>query len=142
LFQNKHFEPRDPQGDDGFTLIEALVALAVTAVCLTAIATLMAQNIRASRQIDQRVALVSVLRKVATAMPDRPDLMGVDLAGEMAGQRWAVSAAPFPDPAPPQPGKAAPQWMPQAIIVSARSPSGSLVKVETLRLVPRPRAAK
>jgi general secretion pathway protein I len=124
----------------GFTLIEALVALAVAAVCLAAIGTLMAQNIRASRQLDQRVALVSTLRKVVTALPDRPDLAGADLGGDMAGYQWAVSSSPYPDPSPPAKGKEPPKWTPQSIVVKVRSPSGSLVELETLRLVPIPGA--
>jgi general secretion pathway protein I len=151
LSPKKPSEPRQapvaPRGASrnaqaGFTLIEALVALAVVAVCLSAIGTLMAQNSRAVRQIDQRVALVSVLRKVLAALPDRPDLAGSNLAGEMAGHQWAVSAAPYADPEPPAPGKRPPEWMPQSIVIKARAPSGSLFEVETLRLVPRPKAPK
>ena len=85
----------------GFTLIEALVALAVAAICLSATGILMAKNNRTVRQIEQRVALVSTLRKVEVALPDRPALAEASLSGEMAGSAWAVTAAPAPDPSPP-----------------------------------------
>lgn len=124
-------------GQAGFTLIEALVALAVAAVCLSATGILMAKNNRTVRQIEQRVALVSTLRKVEVALPDRKALAGASLSGEMAGSAWAVSAAPAPDPSPPTLNKTPPDWTPQLVVVKARAPSGSLVELETLRLVPR-----
>lgn len=125
-------------GEAGFTLLEALVALAVTAVCLAAIGALMATNERSARQIDQRLTLISTLRKVETALPDRAHMAGADLSGEMAGNAWAVSATPYPDPSPPPPpGKDPPAWLPQRIVVKVQSPSGSRVELETLRLVPK-----
>ena len=120
----------------GFTLIEALIALAVVGVCLSAIGALMGNNIRAVRQIDQRLALVSVLRKVETALPDRSKLAAGEFSGEMAGHAWSVTASPFSDPSPPPATKQPPPWLPEAVVVKVRSPSGSLVGIETLRLVP------
>ena len=124
-------------GQAGFTLIEALVALAVAAVCLSAIGILMAKNNRTVRQIDQRLALVSTLRKVEVALPDRKALAGASLSGEMAGSAWSVGATPIADPSPPTANKTPPDWTPQLVVVKVRSPSGSLVELETLRLVPR-----
>jgi general secretion pathway protein I len=143
LFRRKPSERRGiavsarANDEAGFTLIEALVALAVAAVCLSATGILMAKNNRTVRQIEQRVALVSTLRKVEVALPDRSALAGANLSGEMAGSAWAVSAAPYPDPSPPSLNKTPPDWMPQSIVVKVRAPSGSLVEIETLRLVPR-----
>jgi general secretion pathway protein I len=121
----------------GFTLIEALVALAVVAVCLSAIGILMAKNNRTVRQIDQRLALVATLRKVEAALPDRSTLASAELSGEMAENAWAVTVAPYLDASPPPVGKEPPQWSPESIVVKVRSPSGSLIELETLRLVPR-----
>jgi general secretion pathway protein I len=121
----------------GFTLIEALVALAVASVCLSAIGILMAKNNRDVRQIEQRVAAVSTLRKVAAALPDRKTLAGASLSGDMAGNAWAVATSPYPDPSPPPADKKPPEWLPQAVLVQVRAPSGTLVQIETLRLVPR-----
>ena len=118
----------------GFTLIEALVALAVVGVCLSAIGALMGNNIRAVRQINQRLALVAVLRKVETALPDRSKLAAGELSGDMAGHAWSVSASPFPDPSPAT--KSPPPWLPEAVVVRVRAPSGSVAEIETLRLVP------
>ncbi len=121
----------------GFTLIEALVALAVAAVCLGAIGALMTTTIRGVRKIDQRLALVSTLRKVVAALPDRNNLTA-DSSGEMAGADWSIKVAPYPDPTPPSKStsKAPPAWTPETIDLSVRAASGSRVSVKTIRLVP------
>jgi len=47
----------------GFTLIEILVALAVAALALAAIGSLMAGNIRGSGRIEQHIVLVETLAR-------------------------------------------------------------------------------
>ena len=71
MFQAMPFErpAEDRNASAGFTLIEALVALAVAAVCLTAIGSLMAGNIRGSGRIEQHLGLVETLRAVETGLP-------------------------------------------------------------------------
>ena len=46
-------------GQAGFTLVEVLVALAVTAAVITAIGLLMGSNARATRALERRAALIS-----------------------------------------------------------------------------------
>jgi general secretion pathway protein I len=120
----------------GFTLIEALVALSVTAICLTAIGSLMAANIHAPLRIEQHLGLVEILRAVETGLPDREALAPGSLSGEMAGHQWAVEIQPFPDELADSP-KPNP-WMPQAVAIIAQSPSGSTLRIDTIRLRQRP----
>ena len=116
----------------GFTLIEALVALAVAAVSLAAIGLLMAGNIRGSGRIEQHLGLVETLRAVETGLPDRTSLSAGTLSGEMHGQAWSVDIAPFPgDFVNP---RAAQFWTPQTIVIKVQSPSGAVLQVETIRL--------
>src|SRR6202023_259075 len=63
LFQAMRFEPPGEELDAraGFTLIEALVALAVTAASLAAIGLLVAGNIRGSGRIEHNLRLVQTL---------------------------------------------------------------------------------
>lgn len=122
-------------GRAGFTLIEALVALAVIAVCLAAIGSLVASNSRSVRQVEQRLTLVSALRKIEAALPDRGHLTE-ELSGDMGEAGFLIGSTPFPDPSPPPSDKTAPAWTPQKIVIKVRSESGATIEVETLRLVP------
>jgi general secretion pathway protein I len=134
LFQAMPFERagEDLDASAGFTLIEALVALAVAAVSLAAIGSLMAGNIRGSGRIEQHLGLVETLRAVEAGLPDRASLSTGNLSDEMHGQVWSVDIAPFPgDFVNP---RAAQLWTPQTIVIKVQSPSGAVLQIETIRL--------
>ena len=134
MFQAMPFErpSEDQNASAGFTLIEALVALAVAAVSLAAIGLLMAGNIRGSGRIEQHLGLVETLRAVETGLPDRSSLSTGTLSGEMHGQAWSVDSAPFPgDFVNP---RAAQFWTPQTVVIKVLSPSGAALQLETIRL--------
>ena len=143
--------PFERPGEDrdagaGFTLIEALVALAVAAVSLAAIGLLMAGNIRGSGRIEQHLGLVETLRAVEAGLPDRTSLAAGTLSGEMHGQAWSVDIAPFPRTAHVlvqsasaavlqlDSPRAAQFWTPQTIVIKVLSPSGAALQLETIRL--------
>jgi general secretion pathway protein I len=126
-------EDRDARA--GFTLIEALVALAVAAVSLAAIGLLVAGNIRGSGRIEQHLGLIETLRAVEAGLPDRTSLAAGTLSGEMHGQAWSVDIAPFPgDFVNP---RAARFWTPQTIVIKAQSPTGAALQLEAIRLARR-----
>ena len=134
MFQAMPFERpgKDRDASAGFTLIEALVALAVAAVALAAIGLLMAGNIRGSGRIVQHLGLVETLRAVETGLPDRTSLSTGNLSDEMHGQAWSVDIAPFPgDFVNP---RAAQLWTPQTIVIKVQSPAGAVLQLETIRL--------
>jgi general secretion pathway protein I len=118
--------------DAGFTLIEAVVALAIVAVSVTAIGSVVATNILGTRAIGQRLALVETTRAILADLPDREHLVSGNLLGEYAGHRWRVDVAPFAadfvDLSHPGP------WMPQAVVVNVRSPGGRVLRIDTVRL--------
>src|SRR5258708_21911780 len=92
---NKESKRRAAQGSaQGFTLIEVLVALAVIAVVLTAIGSLIAGSVRGARALDQHLTLIETARAVEAGLPDRADLKLGTLAGEVSGQRWRVRVRP------------------------------------------------
>lgn len=116
----------------GFTLIEALVALAVAAVSLAAIGLLVAGNIRGSGRIEHHLGLVETLRAVEAGLPDRASLPAGTLSGEMHDQAWSVDIAPFPgDFVNP---RATQFWTPQTIVIKVQSRSGAVLQLETIRL--------
>ena len=116
----------------GFTLVEVLVALAVVAVSIAAIGSLVANNIRATQAIDQRLALIETTRAILTGMPDREQLVLGNLSGEIADHRWRVDVQPFAanfvDPRRPTP------WVPQTVVVRVQSPAGQVLRIDTVRL--------
>ncbi len=132
---SKLFPSAAPEGDHkaaGFTLIEVVVALAVVAISLVAIGSLMGTTIRGTRSLEQHVALVETARAIETGLPDRNDLKVGNFSGELADHRWRVDVAPFAasfvDP------RLATPWVPQTVIVSVRGPTGALVQIATVRL--------
>lgn len=116
----------------GFTLIEVLLALAIVAVVLTSIASLMASNIRGSGRIGQHLELIEALREIHAELPDRVKLANGSLTGEKAGHLWSMDISPF-DSRFSNP-RAAEFWTPQLVVIKVRSSSGAVVELETVRL--------
>jgi general secretion pathway protein I len=124
---------KNRRGDAGFTLLEVLIALAVVAVSLTAIGSLMAATVRSTRSLDQHLGLVETARAIETGLPGRDDLtVGKVLSGEMSGYRWRVEVLAFQinfvDPQLVAP------WLPQAVRITVQSPAGQTLRIDTVRL--------
>jgi general secretion pathway protein I len=119
------------RGRAGFTLIEVVVALALVAVALTAIGSLIATTIRGTRSLDQHLSLAETARAIEAALPGRDELAGSS-AGEMAGHRWRLDVRPFRasfvDPRLPSP------WVPQTVVITVRAPDGPVLQISTVRL--------
>jgi len=115
----------------GFTLIEVLVALAVVAISLSAIGSLIAVTVRGVRSIGGHMTLVETTRAVVTGLPDRERLELGSFSGEAAGHRWRVDVLPFQanfiEPR-------ATDWMPQTVVVRVQSPTGPILQVNTVQL--------
>jgi general secretion pathway protein I len=126
--------PGARRGDRGFTLIEALVALAVLAAGLAAIGQLGFQTVSASRRAESRLFLAATARKAFAALPDRRALGDGTLAGRIDGAAWRLQSAPFLFDAPGAPGNAA--WRPQAARLIVVGPSGGKLVIDTVRLQP------
>ena len=116
----------------GFTLIEVVVALALIAVALTAIGSLIATTIRGTRSLDQHLSLAETARAIEAALPNRDDLAPGTTSGEMAGHRWRIDVLPFRagfvDPRLPSP------WVPQTVVITVRAPDGPVLQINTVRL--------
>jgi general secretion pathway protein I len=134
LFRPTRFKSR--QAVAGFTLIEALIALAIVAVALTAIGSLMAATVRGTRAIDQHLTLVETARAIETGLPDRGDLAVGSLTGAVGDFRWQVDVLPFRasfvDPQLPTP------WVPQAVVITVQSSAGPVLHINSVRLHRRP----
>jgi len=120
------------RGTAGFTLIEVVIALAVIAVALAAIGSVIATTVRGARSIDTKLMLIETARAIETALPDRETFKPGNFSGEMSGHRWRVDVLPFiftnVDPRLPTP------WVPLTVVVRIQSPNGPVLQVNTVRL--------
>ena len=120
--------------DAGFTIIEVLIALAIVAVSIVAIGSLMATNVRGVRSLEQHVALMQTARTVMTVgLPPRADLQPGTSSGQTDNYRWTVEVTPLggdwtvPD--------ADISWVPELVRVRVRSPTGAVSDIRTVRLM-------
>jgi general secretion pathway protein I len=119
-------------GVAGFTLIEALVALAIIAAVLSSIGAVIATTVKGSRSIDQRLALTGAAETVLAALPARNLLKPGRQSGQLAGHRWRMDVGPL-NIAPEQTSR----FVPLAINMTLQAPGGPAIQVTTVRLVPK-----
>jgi general secretion pathway protein I len=118
----------------GFTLIEALVALAIIAAVLSSIGAVIGTTVRGTRSIDQRLALSGAAETVLAALPARNALKPGRQSGELAGHRWRLDVAPLNAAADTAQGR----FVPLAVNMRMQAPGGPAIQVTTVRLVPKP----
>jgi general secretion pathway protein I len=123
-------------GVRGFTLIEALVALAIVAVVLSSIATVIATTVKGTRAIEQRLALTGAAETLLAELPARNLLKPGRQSGELAGHRWRIEVAPLNpnavrDDAPNQ------RFVPLVVNMRLQAPGGAAIQLTTVRLAPR-----
>jgi general secretion pathway protein I len=118
----------------GFTLIEALVALAIIAVMLGTIGSVIATTVKGTRAIDQRLALAGTAETLLADLPPRSLLKPGRRSGELAGSRWRVDVAPMKMPGG---DPASDRFVPLAVNLRLQRADGSAIQVTTVKLVPR-----
>ena len=114
----------------GFTLVEALAALAVMGAGLSAIGALANSSIRAGLYAERHLAEIETARKVLAGMPSREALPVGRLTGVLDAHDWQIDSTLTGPPA----AVGESLWTPQRIEVSIRSPSGAILKIDTIRL--------
>jgi general secretion pathway protein I len=121
-------------GTGGFTLIEALVALAIVAAVLSSIGAVIATTVKGTRSIDQRLALTGAAETLLAALPARNLLKPGRQSGELAGHRWRIDVAPLNVAADAPPTQ---RFVPLAVNIRLQAPGGPAIQLTTVRLVPR-----
>jgi general secretion pathway protein I len=122
----------------GFTIIEVLIALAIVAIVIVGIGSVMSTNARGVRTLENHVALVQTAQTVlATAIPSRKDLAPGTLSGQIRDYRWQVEIGPVGGGWVVNDADVA--WLPELIRIRVRSPTGATVDLETVRLMRGPR---
>ena len=122
-------------GVAGFTLIEALVALAIIAAVLSSIGAVIATTVKGTRSIDQHLALTGAAETLLAGLPARSLLKPGRQSGELAGHRWRIDVAPLnaAQPDVPQSGR----FVPLAVTMRLQAPGGPAIQLTTVRLVPK-----
>jgi general secretion pathway protein I len=120
----------------GFTLIEALVALAIVAVVLSSIGRVIATTVKGTRSIDQRLALTGAAETLLAELPARNLLKVGRQSGELAGHRWRIDVTPM-DAAADASEEAETRFVPLAVNMRLVAPGGGTLQITTVRLVPR-----
>ncbi|TYL84567.1 type IV pilus modification PilV family protein [Bradyrhizobium cytisi] len=121
-------------GAAGFTLIEALVALAIIAIVLGTIGSVISVTTKGTRSIDQHLALASTAETLLADLPARGLLKLGRQSGQLAGSRWRVDIAPM-NVAGGNP--ATDRFVPLAVSLRLQRADGSAIQVTTVKLVPR-----
>jgi general secretion pathway protein I len=126
------WRPANPEGRgiDGFTLIEALAALAVMGAGLAAIGALANSSVRAGLYAERHLAEIETARKIIAGMPSRDALPVGRLTGALDAHDWRIDSTLIGAPA----AAGDTLWTPQRIEVSIQSLSGAILKIDTIRL--------
>ena len=129
--------PPTDRRDAGFTIIEVLIALAIIAVSVVAIGSVMSANVRGVRSLEQHVALMQTARTVLmTGIPPRAELVAGALSGRIDDYRWTIDVGPLGGDWSVQGADVA--WVPELVRIRVRSPSGAMSDLRTVRLMHRP----
>jgi prepilin-type N-terminal cleavage/methylation domain-containing protein len=114
----------------GFTLLEALVALAL----ILSFAAVLGPYLFHARQImtnaERRVAAQVLLRTLLDAPFDRSQLANASREGDADGLHWRIAA----EPVAIDTGRARASWKAMRIIASVSSGAGQVITAETVRL--------
>jgi general secretion pathway protein I len=122
-------------GIAGFTLIEALVALAIIAAVLSSIGAVIATTVKGTRSIDQRLALTGAAESLLAALPARNLLKPGRQSGELAGHRWRIDVSPMN--VTRQEAEQNGRFVPLAVSMRLQAPGGPAMQITTVRLVPK-----
>jgi general secretion pathway protein I len=129
--------PPTDRRDAGFTIIEVLIALAIVAVSIVAIGSVMSTNVRGVRSLEQHVTLMQAVRSVMTAeLPPRTELGFGTLSGRASGHQWKIDVGPMGEEWDAAGADVA--WIPALVRIQVRSPSGAVTDLKTVRLIQAP----
>lgn len=114
----------------GFTLLEALVALALLLVFASAIGPHLSQARRIMANSGGRVAAQVLLRSLLNAPFDRSSLARASQEGETSGLHWRIET----EPAAAVRTQDQPNWSAFRVVASVTWAPGQAIVAETIRL--------
>lgn len=117
----------------GFTLLEALVALAILGAVLGVIGSAVATTIRGIRNADMRLMMNETGHVLLASIPRRDRLNVGTQTGELGEFRWRMDVRAMPLSV--NAGEAAATWQTLAIDLKLRHARGAALQMQTYRLV-------
>ena len=114
----------------GFTLLEALVALALVLAFASVIGPHLSQARRIMTNAEGRVAAQVLLRSLLNAPIDRSSLAGASREGETSGLRWRIDT----EPAAALRAQDQANWSAFRVAASVTWAPGQMIMAETIRL--------
>jgi len=126
--QSGHSERSDRQA--GFTLLEALVALALLLVFASAVGPHLSQARRIVANAEGRVAAQVLLRSLLNAPFDRSSSAGASQEGETSGLHWRIDT----EPAAAVRAQDQSNWSAFRVVASVTWAPGQVIMAETIRL--------
>jgi general secretion pathway protein I len=118
--------------DAGFTILEALVALAITGAVLASISSLVATGIRGTWSSESRLRSLQIARSVLANLPDR-HLLKSEYQGWVDGAHWTLRSIPY------QTARESESWSAMELLVSVNPVRGAPLTMRTVRLMPKER---
>jgi general secretion pathway protein I len=118
--------------DAGFTILEALVAIAITGAVLASISSLVGTSIRGTWSSESRLRSVQIARSVLANLPDR-SLPKAEYQGWVDGARWTLRSIPYRN------GGESEAWSATELLVSVTPVRGAPLTMRTVRLMPKER---
>ena len=114
----------------GFTLLEALVALALVLAFASAVGPHLSQARRIIANADGRAAAQALLRSLLNAPFDRSSLAHAPREGETSGLRWRIDT----EPAAAVRAQDQPNWSAFRVVASVTWAPGQVIMAETIWL--------
>jgi len=117
---------------EGFTLLEALVAMALILAFAATLGPHLSQARRIMDHAEGRVAAQVLLRSLLDAPFDRSDLAKASRKGETNGLRWSIVTEPVLTAAPGAPDQQ--RWLPYRVSATVMWGSDQAITADTIRL--------
>jgi prepilin-type N-terminal cleavage/methylation domain-containing protein len=125
------------RGNSGFTMIEVLVAFVVLATLTLAVQRGLAASLSSMTRSEARLGAELVARTLISAPLGAGPSALRSQTGSMNGYDWRIrfEAVELPIAARNVNDGKPPQWRPVRMVITVSAPSGSVLKIETIRLV-------
>jgi general secretion pathway protein I len=114
-----------------------LIALAIVAVSIVAIGSVMSTNVRGVRSLEQHVTLMQTVRSImATELPSHAKIGIGTWSGRTNDHQWRIDVGPMGEEWDASGSDVA--WIPALVRIQVRSPSGAVTDLRTVRLMHGP----